>query len=129
MLEEGTAIPWGPEVSQGVGSSKPWVRAGSYFHSRQPMAAKGTSHGHVQGLRWPLQAPGDRIAKDSLIRLDSSPQGLLSLEPLGELRRQGSQSWLGHRSPLGHLALRLRSACSKQCLLAKDAKCLPGHSY
>lgn len=69
------------------------------------------------------------MAKDSLIRLDSIPQGLLSSEPLGELRRQGSQGWLGHRSPQGHLAPWLRSVCSKQCLLAKDAKCLPGYSY
>lgn len=85
------------ELSQGVGPSKSWVRAGSYFHSGQPMAAKGTSHGHDQGLRWPQQALGDRMAKDSLIRLDSSPRGLLSLEPSGELRRQSSQGWLSHR--------------------------------
>lgn len=69
------------------------------------------------------------MAKDSLIRPDSSLQGLLSLEPLGELRRQGSQGWLSHQSPQGHLAPWLRSASSKQCLLAKDAKCLPGYSY
>lgn len=86
------------------------------------MAAKGTSYGHDQGLRWPQQALGDRMAKDSLIRLDSSPRGLLSLEPSGELRRQGGQSWLCHWSPQGHLAPWLRSACSKRTLLAKDAK-------
>ena len=85
------------------------------------MAAKGTSHGHDQGLRWPQQALGDKMAKDSLIRLDSSPRGLLSLEPLGELRRS-SQSWLSHWSPQGHLAPWLRLARSKRALLVKDAK-------
>lgn len=81
------------------------------------MAAKGTSHGHDQGLRWPYQALGDRMAKDSLIKFDSSPRGLLSLKPSGELRRLGSQSWLGQWSPQGHLAPWPGTACSKQTLL------------
>lgn len=70
---KGQPFPGVQELSQGVGPSKSWERAGSHFHSGQPMAAKVTSHGHDQGLRWPQQALGDRMAEDSLIRPDSSP--------------------------------------------------------
>lgn len=63
------ALGGGSQVSRPTGDHK--IREPPPLKSQR--AAKGSSHDHVQGLRWSQRGPGDRVAEDSLIGRDDSP--------------------------------------------------------
>lgn len=55
------------------------IGAGGLFLPKAKELPRGSSHDHVQGLRWSQQDPGERVVQDSLIGHDSSPVGCIKL--------------------------------------------------
>lgn len=55
------------------------IGTGGLFLPKAKELPRGSSHDHVQGLRWSQQDPGERVVQDSLIGHDSSPVGCIKL--------------------------------------------------